>query len=191
MAAYPSGRRPTPLCAAVLVSALAAAAPAQAADLQHLRLIDRLDRPSDGYCIDIPGTPGNMQLEVPLFAHNCKRGLPPDAAVTFTDAGRIRFPGPDRCVTAAGVAGKGLPKTALILRRCGGRQAFFDAAPLQAFTLRPDGALVLKGSDLCLTVGSVSARTYSPADRWRALYLDTCGAAPAKFARWEFVTPDR
>ena len=37
----------------------------------HLRLLDRLDRPEDGYCIDILGTPGNLRIDVPLFAHNC------------------------------------------------------------------------------------------------------------------------
>lgn len=164
-------------------------APAHAAEQQHLRLIDRLDRPSDGYCIDIPGTPGSMRLEVPLFAHNCKAGLTPDSAVVFTAKGRIRFPAADRCVTAAGVNSTILPNTALILRGCGRNTPFFETAALQSFELRANGQLVLKGSTLCLTVGAVSSRTYSPADRWRALYLTTCGSAPAKYARWEFVKP--
>ena len=41
----------------------------------HLRLLDRLDRPEDGYCVDILGTPGNLRIDVPLFAHNCKPRL--------------------------------------------------------------------------------------------------------------------
>ena len=40
--------------------------------LFHLRLLDRLDRPEDGYCVDILGTPGNLRVDVPLFTHNCK-----------------------------------------------------------------------------------------------------------------------
>lgn len=176
------------MVATFLVATFIAVA-AQAEDRRHLRLIDRLDRPNDGYCIDIPGTPGRMVLEVPLFAHNCKRGLTADSAVIYTREGRIRFPAVDRCVTAAGVNSTILPNTALILRRCGHNAPFFETAALQSFTLRADGRLVLKGSGLCLTVGDVSSRTYSPADRWRALYLARCGTVAAKFSRWAFVNP--
>ena len=50
----------------------------------HLRLLDRLDRPEDGYCVDIIGTPQNMRIDLPLFAHNCKPLLTSDSAVVFT-----------------------------------------------------------------------------------------------------------
>ena len=176
---------------ALVVGATMLMGRAHAAEQKHLRLIDRLDRPSDGYCIDIPGTPSSMRLEVPLFAHNCKAGLTPDSAVVFTAKGRIRFPAVARCVTAAGVNSTILPNTALILRGCGRNAPFFETAALQGFELRANGRLILKGSNLCLTVGKVSSRTYSPADRWRALYLATCGSVPEKYARWEFVVPPK
>ena len=69
----------------------------------HLRLLDRLDRPEDGYCVDILGTPGNLRIDVPLFAHNCKPSLTSDSAVVFTSDGFIKFPAVDLCLTVAGV----------------------------------------------------------------------------------------
>jgi len=74
-----------------------------AADLLHIQLKDRLDRPDDGYCLDIPGTGSNLLLNVPLFAHNCKSGPTPDSAVTYTDDGQLVFPAAQVCVTAFGV----------------------------------------------------------------------------------------
>ncbi|MDE0539749.1 MAG: hypothetical protein OXH94_13615 [Rhodospirillales bacterium] len=156
---------------------------------QHLRLIDRLDRPRDGYCIDIPGTPGNLRTDIPLFAHNCKAGLPPDAAVVFTPEGYIRFPGPDKCVTIAGVNQGALPGAAAMLADCGTSSMFFNAANFQRFELKDDGKLVLGNSNLCLAVGSASAATYSSADRWRTLFVDDCDTADARLSRWEFITP--
>ncbi len=164
-------------------------AKAGAAAEQHLRLIDRLDRPRDGYCIDIPGTPGNLRTDIPLFAHNCKAGLPPDAAVVFTREGHIRFPAPDKCVTIAGVNRGALPGAAAMLADCGASTIFFNAANFQRFELKPDGRLVLKNSNLCLAVGAVSAVTYSSADRWRTLFVDDCDTAEARLSRWEFITP--
>ena len=41
-------------------------------ELVHVRLIDRLDRPDDGYCLDILGTGDTLRLDLPLFSHNCK-----------------------------------------------------------------------------------------------------------------------
>lgn len=164
-------------------------AKAGAAAEQHLRLIDRLDRPRDGYCIDIPGTPGNLRTDIPLFAHNCKVGLPPDAAVVFTPEGYIRFPAPNKCVTIAGVNRGALPGAAAMLADCGTSSTFFSAANFQRFELKADGKLVLKNSNLCLAVGAVSAATYSSADRWRTLFVDDCDRADAKLSRWEFITP--
>ena len=160
-----------------------------AASEQHLRLVDRLDRPQDGYCIDIPGTPGNLRTDIPLFAHNCKVGLPPDAAVVFTPEGHIRFPAPDKCVTIAGVNQGALPGAAAMLADCGASSIFFNAANFQRFELKADGKLVLRNSNLCLAVGAASAATYSSADRWRTLFVDDCDTADARLSRWEFVTP--
>ena len=167
----------------------AAAWPASPTQPSHLRLVDRLDRPSDGYCVDILGTPRRLRLDVPLFAHNCKPRLTVDSAVTFTPDGRIRFPAVKRCVTVAGVNSRALPGAAVLLRPCGGAQAFFETARLQRFILHRDGRLVLAASTLCLTVGARSAATYSPQDRWRALFVEDCAKADPARSRWEFVVP--
>ena len=152
----------------------------------HLRLIDRLDRPSDGYCLDILGVGTNLRVDVPIFAHNCKPALTPDSAVTLTQDGTIRFPAVDLCVTASGVNGRALPGAAIILRPCGGNAAFFESGPLQRFDFHTDGRVQLKGSDLCLAVGDVSATTYSVRDRWRVLSVEDCDSTPPALSRWEF-----
>lgn len=175
-----------------IVTALTVAAAAQTSDGPvHLRLVDRLDRPRDGYCIDILGTPGNLRPDLPLFAHNCKPGLTVDSAVVFGRDGRIRFPAVDRCVTVAGINSGALPGASILLQPCGGTSSFFQTRGLQRFVLRADGRLQLAGSDLCLTVGARSATTYSRQDRWRALFVDACATADASRSRWEFVKPPR
>lgn len=167
------------------------ASAASSATTTHLRLLDRLDRPEDGYCVDILGVGETLRLDVPLFAHNCKPRLTNDSAVVFTSDGRIRFPAVDRCITVAGVNSAALPGASILLRPCSESIAFFESSALQQFTLRNDGRLVLKGSDLCLTVGSQSATTYSPSDRWRTLFVDDCATAEPARSRWEFVVPRR
>jgi hypothetical protein len=157
----------------------------------HLRLLDRLDRPGDGYCVDVLGTPGNMRVDVPLFAHNCKPSLTSDSAVVFTSGGLIRFPAVDRCFTVAGVNSIALPGVSILLRKCNEETPFFETSRLQRFTHREDGSLALAGSELCLTVGPRSAPTYSPSHRWRALFVDDCATAEPARSRWEFVDPRR
>ena len=157
----------------------------------HLRLKDRLDRPQDGYCIDIPGTPRNLRLDVPLFVHNCKPRLTIDSAVVMTSDGRLKFPGVDRCLTVAGINSGALPGASILLRKCRESTPFFETSRLQRFTHRPDGALVLVGSKLCLAVGARSAVTYSASDRWRTLFVDDCATAQPARSRWEFVAPGR
>ncbi len=157
----------------------------------HLRLLDRLDRPADGYCVDVLGTPRNMRVDLPLFAHNCKPSLTGDSAVVFTSNGFIRFPAVDRCITVAGVNSAALPGVSLLLRKCNESRAFFETSRLQRFTHRNDGSLTLAGSELCLTVGPRSASTYSASDRWRTLFMDDCATAEPARSRWEFVVPGR
>ena len=156
----------------------------------HLRLLDRLDRPEDGYCIDILGTPGNLRVELPLFAHNCKTTLTADSSVIFTSDGLIKFPAVDLCVTVAGVNSNALPGASTLLRKCSESQPFFETFRLQRFPHRKDGRISMSGSELCLTVGRESAATYSPSHRWRALFVEDCSIAEASFSRWEFVVPD-
>jgi len=147
--------------------------PAIASDPTHLRLKDLLDRPTDGYCVDVHGTPGNLRIDLPLFAHNCKSRLTPDSAVIFV----------------AGVNSHALPGTAVLLHKCGESTAFFETSALQQFTLHSDGQLELKQSGLCLAVGLRSAVTYSSSDRWRPLFLDDCAVVEARFSQWQFSLP--
>jgi len=156
----------------------------------HLRLIDRLDRPGDGYCLDVLGTNRALRFELPIFAHNCKPGLTPDSAVAITTDGEIRFIEIDLCATAFGVNGHALPGSPIILRRCGDAVPFFDSMPLQRFEWTDEKHLRLKGTTLCLSVGDASASTYSSADRWRMLIVDTCSLVSSERAAWEFVRLD-
>lgn len=155
----------------------------------HLRLLDRLDRPKDGYCVDILGTGQTLRVDLPLFAHNCKPELTNDSAVVFTSDGLIRFPAVDRCITVAGVNSAALPGASILLRTCNESKPFFETSKLQRFTLRDDGRLALAGSELCLAVGNQSASTYSPSDRWRTLFVDDCATVEPARSRWEFVVP--
>ncbi len=159
--------------------------------LVHLRLLDRLDRPEDGYCVDVPGPSRNMRVDMPLFAHNCKPALTGDSAVVFTSDGLIQFPAAGRCITVAGVNSAALPGASILLRECNESRPFFETSRLQRFTHRDDGSLTVSGSELCLTVGPQSAATYSPSDRWRPLYVDDCATAEPARSRWEFVVPRR
>ena len=160
-----------------------------AAEATHLRLLDPLDRPVDGYCVDVPGTGQHLRLDLPLFAHNCKPVLTSDSAVMFTSDGLIRFPAVDRCITVAGVNSRALAGASVLLRKCNESMPFFETSKLQRFTLHNDGRLELSGSELCLTVGAQSATTYSPADRWRTLFVDDCATVEPARSRWSFVVP--
>ena len=155
----------------------------------HLRLIDRLDRPEDGYCLDILGVGSNMRLDLPLFAHNCKPVLTSDSAVIMLPTGQIVFPAVARCITVAGVNSGALAGAAILLRACDEAGPFFETASLQRFNLQADGRVTLNGTDLCLAVGADSATTYSPQDRWRALFVERCDRIEPARSRWELVIP--
>lgn len=157
------------------------------AELVHVRLKDRLDRPSDGYCLDILGTGSNLRLEVPLFAHNCKGGITPDSAVVYTSKGQLVFPYAKVCVTAFGVNNTVLPGTAVLLRPCDYQTAFFDTSDLQKFDYLKNGQFRLRGHEFCLAVGDESTSTYSPHDRWRVLTLDSCANTPLSHSAWDMV----
>ena len=174
---------------ALCLAVLAATGVAKADEvLGHLRLKDRLDRPVDGYCLDILGVGQALRLQEPIFAHNCKPGLTSDSAVTLRDDGKIAFPAVNLCLTVAGVNGRALPGAAILLRECGYSAPFFNAEPLQTFDFRDDGKVMLSGSNLCLAAGEVSDVTYSVNDRWRVLSVEDCAQVPARLARWEFNT---
>ena len=176
------------MCLTILFAATSAGATDVATGkLIHVRLKDRLDRPVDGYCFDILGTGNRLRLDLPLFAHNCKGGATPDSAVVYTSPGQLVFPAVNVCVTAFGVNGTVLPGTSVLLRPCEQRTPFFETSSLQKFDHLDNGQLKLRGSGLCLAVGNQSSSTYSPADRWRVLSLQSCAGTALSHSAWERV----
>lgn len=162
----------------------------------YLELSDRLDRPEDGYCLDVAGAGDWVDFSMPLNAHNCKRpGFHADGAVTFSSPGPIRFPAYEGCVTAVGLNGRSLPGAVVMLRPCAdtldGNRAPFVTASLQDFDHREDGRIELSGTGLCLTVGTDSAATFSAAHRWRVLALAQCESAVAGRSVWKRFVPER
>lgn len=155
----------------------------------HLKLIDNLDRPEDGYCLDIVGSGPYIRFDLPMTAHNCKPGLYADEAVIVQENGYIYFPAFKKCVTAAGLNSRALPGAALVPRDCGERSPFLEAERLQLFKFRSNSQIELEGSGLCLTVGRKSDNTFSNEHRWRALYLEECNLADLNRSRWKFNTP--
>ncbi|WP_211166023.1 hypothetical protein [Azoarcus sp. TTM-91] len=177
------------LAAGALMTPAAHAETAQAQRPGHLRLVDPLDRPNDGYCLDVVGSGRYIRFDLPLTAHNCKPGLYADEAVVMEANGYIRFPAYHACATVAGLDGRALPGAALVPRECGERTPFMEADKLQRFTHRPDGRVELTGSGLCLTVGRESATTFEPSHRWRPLFVERCEATDAQRSRWVFSVP--
>lgn len=166
----------------------AVSAAASDAPIGHLRLVDRLDRPIDGYCLDVLGVGSRLRTDLPLFAHNCKTGLTPDSAVRLAEDGRIVFHALDLCVTAFGVNRDALPGSPVLLRGCAEAAPFFDAGRFQRFERDGAGRMRLNGGSLCLAVGRDAATTFSAADRWRPLTVEDCAAAPPALSVWEFNT---
>ncbi len=156
----------------------------------HFRLVDRLDRPADGYCLDILGVGANLRVDLPLFAHNCKPFLTNDSATQLMSSGQIVFPAVARCLTVAGVNSRAVTGASILLRPCDERGPFFETAALQRFVFHKDGRVQLADSNLCLAVGAESDSTYSPQDRWRALFVDDCDRLEAARSRWEMVVPE-
>lgn len=171
------------------VTGVAGAQPAHAPG--HLRLVDNLDRPEDGYCVDVVGSGNHIRFDMPLTAHNCKPGLYADEAVVLEPNGYIRFPAYGACVTAAGINGRALPHASLVPRGCGERSPFLIADPLQRFVHRSDGRMELAGSGLCMTVGEHSDSTFEATHRWRPLYLIQCDQTELSRSSWKFERPAR
>lgn len=156
----------------------------------HLRLVDNLDRPEDGYCLDILGSGQYIRFDMPITAHNCKPGLYHDEAVIFETNGRIRFPAYNACATAAGINKSVLTGAAVMPRACGERSPFLEADSLQRFIHRQDGRIELAGSGLCLTVGNESDSTFDETHRWRTLFMAHCDEAKLSHSQWHFVVPN-
>jgi len=178
------------LLAVSLAFALWQTDPAWAQAKPYVMLKDRLDRPVDGYCIDIAGSGEWINVNVPLSAHNCKGpGIAPDQALDYDGAtGQLRFPALNVCVTALGRAGRSLSQMPLIAQPCATearpQPTPFASRSLQAFDFRADGRLELRGSGLCMVAGHQSDTTFSVHDRWRALLLLPCEGAPLALSQW-------
>lgn len=156
----------------------------------HMRLRDDLDRPQDGWCLDVVGSGRHIRFDMPLIAHNIKPGLYADEAVEFTEDGQIRFPAyPGYCVTVMGLNESALPAAALMLKRCGEDIPFLNASKFQTFELLENGMVQLKGTDLCITVGDESERTFDATHRWRTLYMERRADCDPARSTWKFVRP--
>lgn len=176
--------RQRPLILMGMLLCVATAASAQGSG--HLRLQDRLDRPQDGYCLDIVGSGRHIRFDMPMTAHNCKPGLYQDEEVVIDSNERIRFPAYGACATVAGLNGRALPGAAVIPRECGEKSPFLDADALQRFKFRQDGLVELQGSGLCLTVSEESNSTFDITHRWRALFVDKCEKVNPELSKWKF-----
>lgn len=181
-------------CCLAAWSASASASQASTVQLPqpgHLRLVDDLDRPQDGYCLDILGSGRYVRFDMPLTAHNCKPGLYEDEAVVLESNGRIHFPAYGVCATVAGINQRALAGAAVMPRACGERSPFLEAERLQRFIHRADGRIELAGSGLCMTVGDTSDSTFEATHRWRTLFMQACDKAPAPNSQWRFVIPGK
>lgn len=170
------------LLAALLALGLAAEGWAQA--LPQMKLSDDLDRPGEGYCIDVLGVGPSARIDLPLVVHNCLPQLPRVDRHAVFENGRILFPAFNACVTVFGVVSP-LPGAAVILRTCGAQESFLPADRLQMFERNPSDQLQLAGTNLCLTAGPDAARTFSASDRWRTLTVAPCATAPASLSVWD------
>ena len=153
----------------------------------HLKLKNSLDRPEDGYCLDVVGSGQYIRFDMPLNAHNCKTGLYADEAVIMESDGTIRFPAYNKCATVSGLNGRALPGTSVIPAGCGENSPFLNTKGLQSFTQHKDGKLELSGTGLCLTVGKESDSTFSPDHRWRPLFVEKCEDVVPARSQWKFV----
>ncbi|MDJ0834056.1 MAG: hypothetical protein QNJ69_11075 [Gammaproteobacteria bacterium] len=175
------------ICSGLVAMTVIGATQASAAELIHVRLQDRLDRPQDGYCLDILGNARNLRVDLPLFAHNCKSGPTADSSMIYTQQGQLVFPEANVCVTAFGVNTTVLSGTSVLLRPCAEQTPFFNSSSLQRFDYQANGQFELRGYGLCLAVGEESSRTYSPFDRWRVLSLESCEKISLQFSAWEMI----
>ena len=172
----------------ILLCLLAVFSKAYANQPKYMQLTDKLDRPVDGYCLDVVGSGPNIRFDMPLTAHNCKGPqVFYDEVVELRKDGTLYFPQYKGCVTVMGNNKTALPKNALMLKPCGVKQPFLNTAPFQHFEYTSKKQLQLKGSTLCIVVGDVSHTTFSPDHRWRSLYMEVCSKAEPKLSRWHTI----
>jgi len=149
-----------------------------------MRLIDDLDYPGEGYCIDVRGVGQTARTDLPLVMHNCLPDRRSTDRMAVLRNGRIEMPAYDACVTALGGFNV-LPGIPVMLRPCGTSESFLPAERFQTFERTDQNQLRLSGSSLCLAAGAVSDRTFSPSDRWRNLTLEPCNEVPLSLSAWQ------
>ena len=155
---------------------------------QYLQLKDRLDRPSDGYCLDVVGSGKHIRLDMPLTAHNCKGPqIYSDEVFQYRSNQSLYAPAYDGCVTVMGLNDKALAGNALMLKACGVEQPFLNAKNFQKFEFNSKGQIQLIGSHLCIAAGAESHTTYSPEHRWRSLLMLSCAEADLTHSVWQLV----
>ena len=160
----------------------------QSVSQQYLQLKYRLDRPNDGYCLDVVGSGKYIRLDMPLTAHNCKGPqIYDDEVVKYRSDKTLYFPSYDGCVTVMGLNDKALAGNALMLKKCGVEQPFLNAKRFQKFEFNSNGQIQLVDSHLCIVAGSESHTTYSLDHKWRSLLMTPCDQADLKRSVWQFV----
>ncbi|EAR61929.1 RICIN domain-containing protein [Neptuniibacter caesariensis] len=153
---------------------------------KYIQLVDKLDRPEDGYCLDVVGSGDQVRLDMPLTSHNCKGPQPyHDEIVDFRDDGTLFFPAYRGCVTVMGVNQIALAGNALMLKRCGAVEPFLNGPAFQHFKHKANGQFQLLGSNLCIVSGKSSHTTYSPDHKWRSLYMEDCDKASLPYSAWK------
>jgi hypothetical protein len=174
----------------ITILLLATTTLSHASEKMYLQLIDKLDRPQDGYCIDVVGNGAHLRFNMPLTAHNCKGpGVYDDEVLELRKDGTLYFPAYKGCVTVMGVNKVALPGVALMIKECGKDLPFLNAKRFQKFKFTDDKKIRLANSNLCIMAGDSSYTTYSLEHRWRSLFMENCDKADNKRSRWHFINP--
>lgn len=151
---------------------------------KQMRLLDELDYPGEGYCIDVLGVEQTARTDLPLVLHNCLPSRNSADRQVVEQDGRIYLPAYDACLTAFGVRNV-LPGVPVILRRCGRDESFLPVDKFQQFERTSQNQLQLVGTALCLAAGNASQRTFNALHRWRTLSLQPCAATPLSRSAWQ------
>lgn len=82
-----------------------------------------------------------------------------------------------------------LQGASLMLKACGQEIHFLNASKFQHFERIENGAVKLKDSNLCISMGDESKTTFDPKHAWRTLYMKRCDEFDHSRATWKFVKP--
>ncbi|MEH6579332.1 MAG: ricin-type beta-trefoil lectin domain protein [Amphritea sp.] len=155
---------------------------------QFIRLIDTLDDPNRGLCIDVQGHLQGVNLKMPLNVHTCKDGFwnyderfSPD---TFAKTNLLFMPAFNACLTAVKVE-EGADLKAV---QCD------SASPTQQWHM-DEGVITLKSApSLCITVDnkpsrvSIGTRNHPVRHLVRPLTIEQC-TEQSIYQQWQFIAP--